>query len=228
MQDWILALAASPLVYVGLYLFAVIDGFFPPIPSESAVIALAALAVATGKPSLVLVILVAAAGAFTGDQIAYAIGRRLDVRRMRGLRGARGQRTLDWAERTLARRGPSFILAARFIPVGRVAVNVTAGAVGYPRRRFVGLTAIAGVSWSVYSAAIGIGAGSWFRGHPVWAIVVGVVLGLVVGLALDWTLGRLQDRKLRSGPAGAATFRADMAPAAVAPGVMTAQRSAAA
>ena len=229
MQDWILALAASPLVYVGLYLFALIDGFFPPIPSESAVIALAALAVATGKPSLVLVILVASAGAFTGDQIAYVIGRRLDVRRMRGLRGPKGQQTLDWAERTLARRGPSFILAARFIPVGRVAVNVTAGAVGYPRRRFAGLTAIAGISWSVYSAAIGIGAGSWFRGHPVWAIVVGVVMGLVVGVGIDWTLGRLQDRKLRGGPVGAATFRADLAPAATgASGVMIAERSAAA
>jgi membrane-associated protein len=40
-QNWILALAASPLVYVGMYLFAAIDGFFPPIPSESLAIALA-------------------------------------------------------------------------------------------------------------------------------------------------------------------------------------------
>lgn len=198
MQDWILALAASPVVYLGLYVFAAVDGFFPPIPSESAVIALAALSMSGGKPNLALIILVAAAGAFTGDQIAYAIGRRLDVRRVRFLRGPRGQRTLDWAERTLARRGPSFILAARYIPIGRVAVNMTAGAVGYSRRRFVGLTSIAAVSWALYSAAIGIGAGAWFKGHPLVAIVVGVVGGLLIGLVLDWALGRLADRK-RSG-----------------------------
>ncbi|RYV51017.1 DedA family protein [Pengzhenrongella frigida] len=197
MQDWILALAASPLVYLGLYLFATIDGFFPPIPSESVVIALAALSSSSGKPNIALIILVAAAGAFTGDQIAYGIGTRINVRRVRFLRGVRGQKTLDWAERALARRGPSFILAARYIPVGRVAVNMTAGAVGYPHRRFVGLTALAAITWAIYSSAIGLGAGAWFKGHPLVAIAVGVVGGLLIGLVLDWVLGRLQNRKER-------------------------------
>jgi len=196
-QDWILALAASPLVYLGLYVFATIDGFFPPIPSESVVIALAALSMSTGQPNLALIVLVAAAGAFTGDQVAYSIGKRINVRQVAFLRGPRGQKTLDWAERALARRGPSFILAARYIPVGRVAVNMTAGAVGYPRRRFVGLTALAAVTWAMYSAAIGIGAGAWFKGHPFIAIVVGVVGGLIIGLALDYMLGFLQRRKSR-------------------------------
>lgn len=73
MENWILALAASPVVYLGMYLLATIDGFFPPIPSESLAIALAALSVSSGQPNLALIILVAAAGAFTGDQIAYTI-----------------------------------------------------------------------------------------------------------------------------------------------------------
>ena len=145
MENWILTLAASPLVYVGMYLFALIDGFFPPIPSESLAIALAALSVASGRPNLALVITAAAAGAFTGDQIAYAIGKRLAQHRLPFLGGPRWAKTLDWAQRTLERRGASFILAARFIPVGRVAVNMTAGGVGFSRRRFVGLTAIAGL-----------------------------------------------------------------------------------
>lgn len=197
MQEWILALAASPLVFLALYLSATIDGFFPPIPSETVVIALAALSASTGQPNLTLIVLVAAAGAFSGDQVAYAIGTRIDVRRVRFLRGPRGQRTLDWAESALARRGPSFILAARYIPVGRVAVNMTAGAVGYPRRRFVGLTALAALTWAVYSTAIGLGAGAWFKGHPLVAIVVGVVGGLIIGLVLDSLLGYLQRRKSR-------------------------------
>jgi membrane-associated protein len=68
---------------------------------------------------------------------------------------------------------------------------MTAGAVGYSRRRFVGLVAIASVTWALYSAAFGIGAGAWFKGHPLGAIVVGVVGGLFIGLVLDITLGRL-------------------------------------
>jgi membrane-associated protein len=201
-QEWILALGASPLVYVALYLFATIDGFFPPIPSESVVIALASLAVSTGAPNLALICVVAACGAFTGDQIAYQIGRHMDVRGLRMLRSQRGQRTLDWAERALERRGPSFILAARYVPVGRVAVNMTAGAVGYSRRRFVGLTAIAAVTWSIYSAAIGIGAGAWLEHHPLLAIVVGVVGGILIGLIVDWALTHWHDRRDRRNGSG--------------------------
>jgi membrane-associated protein len=194
-QNSILALAASPLVYVGMYLFATIDGFFPPIPSESLAIALAALSAASGRPNMALIIVAAAAGAFTGDQIAYSIGKWLPVSRIPLLRGGRGRRTLNWAERTLARRGASFILAARYIPVGRVAVNMTSGAVGYPRRRFIGLVAIASITWALYSAAIGVGAGIWFKGHPVGAVVVGIITGLLFGLVIDWTVRRLAYRK---------------------------------
>jgi membrane-associated protein len=195
---WLLSLAASPFVYLGMFLFAVIDGFFPPMPSEAAALGLAALSVASGEPNLALILLAAAAGAFTGDQIAYAIGQRLDVRRFPLLRSGRGRKTLGWAEKALSYRGPSFILAARFIPVARVAVNMTAGAVGYPRRRFVWLAAIGSVTWAGYSAVIGIGAGAWFRGHPVGAVAVGVVSGLLIGVVLDWALTRLQARHARS------------------------------
>ena len=192
MDAWLLSLAASPLVYLGMFLFAVIDGFFPPLPSEAAALGLAALSVATGEPNLSLILLVAAAGAFTGDQIAYAIGQRLDVRRLPLLRRGRGRKTVDWAERALIHRGPSFILAARFIPVARVAVNMTAGAVGYPRRRFLWLAATGSVMWVTYSAVIGIGAGAWFKGHPLGAVTVGVIGGLLIGVVLDWVLNRLQ------------------------------------
>ena len=69
-----MALVGSPWVFVALYAFATVDGFFPPIPSETVVIALASLWASGGTPPLFPVILLAAAGAFTGDQIAYTIG----------------------------------------------------------------------------------------------------------------------------------------------------------
>lgn len=210
LEAWALALAGSPWVFVVLYLFAAIDGFFPPIPSESVVIAMASLAIATGAPNLPLVMLVAAAGAFTGDQIAYQIGSMVKVRELRFMKSRRGRASLDWAERALGERGPSFIIAARYIPVGRVAVNMTAGTLRYPRRRFVGLTALAAVTWALYSTAIGVGAGAWLGGHPWVAVAVGVVGGFLIGLAVDWVLrhwrpivDRLRGRRPADAGAGA-------------------------
>ena len=48
LEGWALALVGSPWIFVVLYLFATIDGFFPPIPSESIVIALSAVAMSRG------------------------------------------------------------------------------------------------------------------------------------------------------------------------------------
>lgn len=196
-EEWFLAFAASPWVYLAMYVLITVDGFFPPVPSESVVIALAAVAVATGEPNLWLVLAIAAAGAFTGDQIAYAIGRRVDVRATRLLRARRAQQTIDWAEAALTHRGAAFIFGSRYIPIGRVAVNMTAGALRYPRARFVGLSALAAVSWAVYSTAIGVGAGAWLHERPLVAVVVGVVSGVVIGLLVDWVLGRVQARPRR-------------------------------
>ncbi|WP_454049661.1 DedA family protein [Cellulomonas sp. Marseille-Q8402] len=189
-EDWVPMLAESLWVYPALTLFALVDGFFPPVPSESVVIALASLSVAQGSPNIFLVALAGAVGAFAGDQIAYLIGSRVDVHRLRLFRGPRGARTLAWAEHALANRGSSFILAARYIPIGRVAVNMTAGALGYPRRRFVGLTGLAAVTWAAYGTLVGAGAGIWLADHPVIAVVAGVVVGTLVGIGIDWVLRR--------------------------------------
>lgn len=190
LEQWALELAASPWVFAALFGFAVVDGIFPPVPSESVVIALASLSTSTGSPVLWAVVVVAAIGAFVGDQVAYQVGRAVPVRRLRVFRGRRGQAVLDWAERALRERGAAFIVAARYIPVGRVAVNMTAGALGFRRRRFVLLTAIAGATWAVYSTLIGIGTGMVLGHSPLVGVAVGVVGGFVIGTLVDWVLRR--------------------------------------
>jgi membrane protein DedA with SNARE-associated domain len=197
LEDWALALAGSPWVYLVMYLFATIDGFFPPVPSESVVIALAALAVGPGgEPNLALLIPVAALGAFTGDQIAYSIGARVRVHELRLFRSGKGQAALAWAERTLERRGAAFIIAARYVPIGRVAVNMTAGAVRYKRRRFTFVAAIGAITWACYSTAIGVSAGAALADHsPLLAVGVGVVGGIVIGILVDWLLRLWLDRR---------------------------------
>lgn len=197
-ETWILALAASPWIYVALLCLATIDGFFPPVPSESVVITLAVAASTTGSPHMAGVFVVAAVGAWTGDQIAYAIGRAVGTDRVPFLRGPRGQRAVAWARQALSARGASFILAARYVPIGRVAVNFSAGALGYRRRSFMAISAVAGLTWAAYSVAIGLAAASWLGHRPLLAMAIGIVIGIASGFVLDQVLGRLALR--RGGP----------------------------
>ncbi len=196
LESWILALAASAWVYPAMFGFATIDGFFPPLPSESVVITLTVSAHATGTPWLPAILVIAAAGAWCGDQIAYSIGKRIGTERVPFLRTAQGRRAVLWARRALLHRGASLILAARYVPVGRVAVNMTAGAVGYPRRRFMAYAAIAAATWAVYSMLIGLAAASWLGHNTLLAMVVAVVVGILLGLVVDRVVQRLTRRKM--------------------------------
>ncbi|RZS63179.1 DedA family protein [Xylanimonas ulmi] len=184
-EDWILATSGAGWVYPLMFALALIDGFFPPLPSESVIITLAVASVATGSPWLVGVLVAAVLGAWCGDQIAYQIGRSIGTERIAILRTRRGRSTVAWARLALARRGAAFIIAARYVPIGRVAVNMTAGAVGYSRRRFLGYSGIAAVVWGVYSVAVGLTAGAWLQHNPLLAMAVGIVAGVLVGVLLD-------------------------------------------
>ncbi|MCK6209914.1 DedA family protein [Georgenia sp. EYE_87] len=193
-EEFVLGLAGSPWILLAVTVLATIDGFFPPVPSESIVIAVAALSVSGDAPSLWFLVLAAAVGAFSGDLIAYTIGTKVPIENLRVLRGPRGRAALARAKRALAHRGAVYILSARFIPIGRVAVNMTAGAVGYPRKRFIGIAAIAAVVWGGYSTLMGLGAGVFLHEHPLIAVAVGVAGGVAAGFAVDKLLGVIQRR----------------------------------
>ena len=181
----ILSLADSPLVLVALLMLVTVDGFFPPVPSETVVVALAAVGAASGTPHLALVVLVAALGSFLGDNIAFGIGRRVGVHRFRWMRGERINRVIVGAQSNLRRRPAAVILTGRFVPVGRVAVNIVAGASGMPRRRFVLLSSLSGLAWAGYSVAVGVVAGAWFGENPLLGALVAVVAALLVGVLID-------------------------------------------
>lgn len=184
-EAWILSMSGALWIYPALFTVTVIDGFFPPIPSESVVITLTVAAQTSGTTWLPGVLIAAILGAWCGDQIAFSIGRRVGTDRVRFLQGRRGKAAVRWARRSLSRRGAAFIIAARYVPVGRIAVNMTAGAVGYSRRRFMEYSAVAAVLWGSYALAMGLVASVWLHEQPLLAMVVGVVLGVVVGLLIE-------------------------------------------
>ncbi|MDR7185929.1 membrane protein DedA with SNARE-associated domain [Microbacterium trichothecenolyticum] len=184
-SDLVLQAVASPWLYLAMFAVAVIDGFFPPVPSETVLVASAAVAASTGRPDLVALGLVAAAGAAAGDNIAFAVGRRTGSARFAWMRRPRVAGALARAGAALDRRGAGLILGARFIPVGRVAVNLSAGALAYPWRRFALLSVAAGLCWAAYSIGIGLLAGAWLKDQPLLSATLGVVLAVGIGLLVD-------------------------------------------
>lgn len=181
--------ASSVWVLPIVFALCVLDGFFPPLPSESVVVALAAISVAVGDPHLLALFAVSAAGAAIGDNIAYTIGRH-GLDRLGESRRPRIRRTFEWASRELRKRAAVIIMSARYVPVGRVAVNITAGATHYPRPRFVLLDGIAVLSWSAYSIGLGALAGHWLEDNPLLAAALAVTGGVLLGLLVDRVLQR--------------------------------------
>jgi membrane-associated protein len=207
-NDFILAAAGQPWVLFLVLACCLIDGFFPPIPSESVVVGLAAVAATADVPNPWMLMLVAGLGAFSGDNIAYVIGRRVGTRRWSWMRGARMQSAFRWAGGELRKRPASLILVARFVPIGRVAVNLTAGVTHYPRPRFIGLTILSATLWASYSVGIGLFFGQWFENNhllgAVIAIICAVALGIVVDLAINRIRGKVPVVERMKDPEGSA------------------------
>jgi membrane protein DedA with SNARE-associated domain len=171
---------ASPWIYLALFLLAMIDAFFPAVPSETVVITAGVFAV-SGSPNLIAVIAVAAAGAFVGDHISYLIGRIAGDRGLSRMKpGTKRRAAYDWATRALAERGGLVLVAARYIPGGRTAATITTGAAGYPLRKFAAFDALAAISWGAYSGLIGYLGGAAFEHNPLAGLLLG--FGIAFGI----------------------------------------------
>ena len=184
-SDALLALAGSPWAYVALFVLCIVDAFFPPLPSESLVVGFAAIGAATGVINLWWIAVVAAAGAAIGDHIAYVIGRAIGLERFAWMRRPRVVRMFTWARHGLDHRGGVILLVARYIPGGRTAVNMVAGATHFPLARFTTIDLIACVSWAVISVVLGALTGRFLGGSPVLAFIVAIVIASVLGFVID-------------------------------------------
>ncbi len=194
-QQALLGMAASPWIYAALFLLVVADAFLVVLPSETLVVALGALAAAGGEPSALLLVPVAAVGALVGDTLCYLIGTRIGVDRWGWQRRGRIAAALARARSTVLTRPTVLIFTARYIPYARIAVNLSAGAVGLPVRRFVPLAAAAGTAWAIYNVAVGAVFGAALPGNPLLAIALSVAVAIVLGITVDLVTQRLAARK---------------------------------
>ncbi len=166
-------------------LFCLIDGFFLFLPSETAIVALAAISSRLGEPNIWLLLAGGAIGAIMGDNIAYFLGRKLGVTRFRWMRRPRTAKAFEWARKELDKRGAILIFTARYIPVGRIAVNFTAGATRFPWKKFFWLDFAAALTWSGYSVGIGSFAGRWVHHNPLLGVGIAIVFAIIMGFIVD-------------------------------------------
>ncbi len=188
------AVSGSDWSYLIVFTIAMLDAFFPIVPSEATAIA-AGVVAGTGGLSVELVIVAAALGAIVGDNISYAGGHFLGERvTSRFFSGEKSKRRLAWAERMLDERGGYLIVVARFIPGGRTVTTFTAGFVkSFRWRRFILFDAIAGAIWGSYTVLLGYFGGRTFEEEP-WK---GLLLAFAIALAVTGVVEVVRYRRHR-------------------------------
>ncbi len=181
-----------------------------PLPGETSLVA-AAVYAGTGSPlNIVWVILFAAAGAITGDNLGFTIGRYggypLALRLLRTLRIR--EEALDYARGYFQRYGDKTVFMGRFISILRAYVSLLAGISQMPRRTFFAWNAAGGVTWAVIYGLLGyfLGKNLPLLGRVLHALGIGgvVVVALAfVGLVAFWLIRRRRARAaaLQRGPA---------------------------
>lgn len=187
----------SPWLWVLVFAIAGLDALLPFMPSETTVVTVAVL-IGPDLGTLALLVVVSAAGAWAGDCLGYAVGRAAGPRAVAWLqRGPSGRQRYEWARDQVRRQAPLLIIAARYLPGGRVASALANGSLGYPLRRFVPLDAVGAALWSVYSALIGLAGGAAFADRPVYGLLLSFLLGLLLVVLIEFGR-RVRVRRLRS------------------------------
>ena len=187
-QSIVDTISGSEWSYAIVFGVALLDAFFPLVPSETTVIAAGVLA-AHGDLRLELVLIAAAAGAICGDNVTFWLGKTLGERVAEKIFIGTRRRHLDRAHKMVEERGGYLIVIARFIPAGRTAVTFACGSLDWEWIRFIKFDIAAGVIWGSYASLLGYFGGKTFQDSPFKGFLVAfaVAIGITCGVeAVRW------------------------------------------
>ena len=189
---------ASGWAYAIIFVVAYLDALIPVVPSETTVIT-AGVVASAGDLNIMLVIVLAAAGAFLGDNTAYLLGRKFGKRiNERFFSGEKARKRVAWAHRQVEERGGELIVIARFIPGGRTAVTLSAGTLEYPWRKFVVFDAVAALTWAAYAALLGYYGGHAFEEAPWKGLLLALAIAFAVAGVIELVRWYLKRRRGQS------------------------------
>ncbi|MDT0442397.1 DedA family protein [Streptomyces johnsoniae] len=175
--------------YPSLFLLVLLGALVPVVPTGAVVSSAAAVAFHHSNAAAFSlgVFAVAAAAAFLGDAVLYALGGR-------GVRSRNGSRWLDRireqvapeplarAQERLARRGATVLLVSRLVPAGRIPVMLACLLARMPLHRYLRGNLPAVLGWAATYQLLGMLGGALFP-HPWQGVVAAVTLTLLIAAA---------------------------------------------
>ncbi len=199
-EEVLTELSQNPWFLLILFFVAMFDSVFPVLPSEFSVIA-GGVAAGAGTLiddqrvlSIVLVIVLGALGAFSGDSLGYLIGNKSDELLTRVFfRGEKGEKRLEATARQIRKRGGLLLVTARFIPGGRTAMTFSCGLTNQPFLEwFTKWDLLAATLWASYAGLLGffVAGAVENQGTAIW-LAFGVALSITLIIEVGrWVLER--------------------------------------
>jgi len=167
-----LADAPEGWAYVLCFGLVWFDAIIPIFPGETTLSAASTLAAEGEKLELGLVMLAGALGAIVGDSSLFWIARKSANKVQGQLDTALENPKLRAAWDALDRSPGLMIVAGRYVPMMRFAVNASMGLSDIPYRRFLLWSIAGGVLWSVYTCALSYRVATTLSGFPLASLVI--------------------------------------------------------
>jgi membrane-associated protein len=183
--------------YVLCLLLVWFDAVIPIFPGETTLAAASTIA-AGGGLTLGLIMLAGALGAILGDSSLFWIARTSAAKMQPHLDEALENPKVRIAWESLDRSPGLLIVAGRYVPGMRFAVNASMGLSNIPYRRFFPWSVLGGALWSVYTCALAYRVSTTLSGFPLASLVIS---SLITSAALAAVY--LVDRHRRRGAKGA-------------------------
>jgi membrane protein DedA with SNARE-associated domain len=169
--------------YAAVFAGVMLESIGLPLPGESLMIAAAIYAATTHHLDIFVLVPVAAAGAISGDQIGFFIGRSIGYRVLArwGRKIGLTEERLELGRFLFRKYGGALVFFGRFVAILRTFAAVLAGANKMPWHTFLLWNSVGGIAWtSLY------GFGAYALGDAAKRISgpAGIVLAVIGAAAL--------------------------------------------
>jgi membrane-associated protein len=186
---------AETVGYPVIFALIAIETMGIPVPGETALVT-AGIVASRGRLEIEVVIALAACAAILGDNVGFAIGRKLG-RRLLTAPGPllhHRRRVIAVGEPFFDRHGPKAVFLGRWITGLRITAAWMAGVTKMPWPTFLFWNALGGIAW-----ATSIGLIAYFVGHSAEKIIhlagLGGAVAVVLGGVVVWLVLRTRRRR---------------------------------
>ena len=197
--------------YVLCFLLVWFDAVIPIFPGETTLAAASTLA-ADGELELPLVMLAGALGAIVGDSSLFWIARRSAKRVQGHLDKALENPKVHAAWDALDRSPGLLIVAGRYVPGMRFAVNASMGLSDIPYRRFLPWSVLGGVMWSVYTCGLAYRVATTLSGYPAASLIISSLITSAALVAIFFVDRRRRRRAAERAESIAVSAEPDVRP----------------